>query len=85
MGGRIYFDNNGLLLTDMELLNRLQMLKRKIADEKDVACFLIATDKILVKLATQKPITKNEFISIKELKVLLKNGLKIMDKYFYRK
>ncbi len=67
-GWEVYVDEDGILLTDMELLKRLQVLRRRIGDERNVAYYMIATDKVLVRLATRKPMTRDEFISIKGIR-----------------
>lgn len=63
-GWEVYVDENGTLLTDMVLLKRLQVLRKKIADERSIPYYCIAWNKVLVRLATEKPTTREEFLSI---------------------
>lgn len=60
----VYVDENGILLTDMALLKRLQTLRKKIGDGRGVPYYCIAWNKVLVRLATEKPTTREEFLSI---------------------
>ena len=67
-GWEVCIDENGELLTDIELLKRLQSLRKKIGDEKDIPYYCVAWDKVLVQLATKKPTTREEFLSIKGIR-----------------
>ena len=67
-GWEVYIDEDGELLTDIKLLKRLQVLRKKIGDEKDVPYYFVAWDKVLVQLATKKPTTREEFLSIKGIR-----------------
>ena len=64
----VYIDEDGALLTDVELLKRLQSLRKKIGDEKDIPYYCVAWDRVLVQLATKKPTTREEFLSIKGIR-----------------
>ncbi len=67
-GWKVYINEDGELLTDMDLLKRLQVLRRKIGNERAVRYFLIAHNGVLVKLATIKPTTREDFLKIKGIK-----------------
>ena len=67
-GWDVYIDEDGALLTDVELLKRLQSLRKKIGDEKDIPYYCVAWDRVLVQLATKKPTTREEFLSIKGIR-----------------
>lgn len=67
-GWDVYIDDNGEVLTDMGLLKRLQKVRIKIGDEKNTPYYIIATNKVLVRLATEKPTTREEFINIKGIR-----------------
>ena len=67
-GWEVYIDEDGTILTDIKLLKRLQLLRRKIGDGRNVAYYLIASNKLLVRLATKKPTTREEFIAIKGIR-----------------
>ena len=64
----VYIDEDGTILTDIKLLKRLQLLRRKIGDGRNVAYYLIASNKLLVRLATKKPTTREEFLAIKGIR-----------------
>lgn len=64
-GWRVYVDEDGVLLTDITLLKRLQVLRKKIGDEKKIPYYYVAWDKVLVQLATKKPTTREGFLAIK--------------------
>ena len=67
-GWEVYIDEDGTILTDIKLLKRLQLLRRKIGDGRNVAYYLIASNKLLVRLATKKPTTREEFLAIKGIR-----------------
>ncbi|MBO7345000.1 MAG: HRDC domain-containing protein, partial [Clostridia bacterium] len=67
-GWEVYIDEDGELLTDIKLLKRLQLLRRKIGDGRNIAYYLIASNKLLVRLATNKPTTREEFLAIKGIR-----------------
>lgn len=64
-GWEVYIDEEGTLLTDIELLKRLQSLRKKIGDKKNIPYYCVAWDSVLVQLATKKPTTREGFLSIK--------------------
>jgi ATP-dependent DNA helicase RecQ len=66
-GWEVYIDEDGTLITDIKLLKRLQSLRKKIGDEKDIPYYCVAWDRVLVQLATKKP-TREEFLSIKGIR-----------------
>ena len=67
-GWEVYIDEDGTLITDIKLLKRLQSLRKKIGDEKDIPYYCVAWDRVLVQLATKKPTTREEFLSIKGIR-----------------
>lgn len=67
-GWDIIVDEDGTILTDMELLKRLQALRKKIGDENGVPYYRVAWDNVLVRLATKKPVTREEFLTLKGIK-----------------
>ena len=48
----------------MNLLSKLRSLRHKIALEKDKPAYMIANNAMLVKLATDKPTTAEDFLAI---------------------
>ena len=67
-GWDIIVDEDGTILTDMELLKRLQALRKRIGDENGVPYYRVAWDNVLVRLATKKPVTREEFLTLKGIK-----------------
>lgn len=67
-GWEVYIDEDGTVLADIELLKRLQVLRKKIGDEKYIPYYCVAWDRVLVQLATKKPTTREEFLSIKGIR-----------------
>ena len=63
-GFMVITDSNGKILTDMTLLSILRSLRYKIAKESGIPAYKIAYNKDLVRLATDKPITTEEFLAI---------------------
>lgn len=63
-GFMVIVDSNGRIITDMKLLSLLRTLRKNIAQEKDIAAFQILHNTILVRLATDKPTTTEEFLAI---------------------
>ena len=68
-GFKVLVDANGNLLTDMDLLTKLRTLRRTLAQENGVAAFRIMYDSVLVLLATDRPMTREEFIDIKGINI----------------
>ena len=64
-GFKVLIDVQGNLLTDMDLLNRLYALRTAIAQEQRLPAYCIMNNDTLALLATEKPTTREEFISIK--------------------
>ncbi len=63
-GFQVVVDNEGQLLTDMELLSELRSLRGKIMKEDKRPAYTIIGNKGLVSLATYRPATKEEFIDL---------------------
>ena len=63
-GFQVIVDRNGNMITDMELLSKLRALRMKLAKENGLSEFCIMHKSTLVMLATDKPVTKEEFLSI---------------------
>ena len=61
----VYVDDNGNIITDIKLLERLNNVRKNRAQELDLPSYCIASNYILVQLATKKPSTMEEFLSIK--------------------
>lgn len=68
-GFKVVVDANGNLLTDMELLSKLRVLRQTLARENGVAAFHIMYNSVLVLLATERPLTREEFIDIKGITI----------------
>lgn len=64
-GFRVLVDSEGNLLTDMKLLTKLRTLRHTLAQEEELPAYYILTNDILVRLATDKPTTREEFVDIK--------------------
>lgn len=67
-GEEVLVDNEGTILTDINLLKRLKKLRKRIGDERKIPYFVIASNKVLVRLATNKPTTREEFVAIKGIR-----------------
>lgn len=63
-GFQVVVDNEGQLLTDMDLLVELRALRAKIMREDNRPAYTIISNKGLVSLATYRPATKEEFIAL---------------------
>ena len=63
-GYKVFVDENGEILTDMQLFELLRKLRKVIGDENNIPYYMVAWDKVLIRLATEKPRTKEEFLSI---------------------
>ncbi len=61
-------DENGEIKADTDLLSRLKVLRNDICREKTLPPYCVATNKVLVLLATVQPTTKNDFLKIKGIK-----------------
>lgn len=68
-GFKVLVDANGDILTDMQLLAKLRTLRQTIAQENGVAASRIMYDSVLVLLATDRPLTREEFIDIKGITI----------------
>ena len=60
-------DGDGKIITDTDLLEELRQLRLTLAQEEGVSAFCIFTNAALIGLATYKPQTKEEWLSIKGL------------------
>lgn len=61
-------DENGEIKADTDLLSRLKVLRSDICREKKFPPYCVATNKVLVLLATVQPTTKKDFLKIKGIK-----------------
>lgn len=60
-------DENGEILTDIELFDEFRKLRLSIAKAENVSAFLIFWDSALISLATYKPTNEEEWLAIKGL------------------
>ncbi|MBP5428733.1 MAG: UvrD-helicase domain-containing protein [Clostridia bacterium] len=63
-GFYIVVDDEGQILTDMQLLGILRNLRGRLMKEKGCSAYTIIGNKGLVSLATYKPTTEEEFVSL---------------------
>ena len=63
-GFSIIVDNDGQIITDMNLLSYLRELRLQIAKATNKPAYTIVSNKGLVGLATYRPASKEEFINI---------------------
>lgn len=63
-GFMVVADNDGQILTDMELLAHLRSLRIQIMQEDKRPAYTIIGNKGLVSLATYRPITKEDFVAL---------------------
>jgi superfamily II DNA helicase RecQ len=63
-GFSVVVDNEGQIITDMQLLAHLRGLRAQISKEEKRAAYTIISNKGLVSLATYRPATKEEFVSL---------------------
>ena len=63
-GFMVVTDPEGMIITDMALLSRLRSLRYKIALKNNIPVYMIANNAVLVRLATDKPTTTEEFLAI---------------------
>ena len=61
---RIVEDSEGNTLTDMELLGMLRAMRTRVATEKELPSYYLLHNNILVLIATDKPTTREELMSI---------------------
>ena len=66
-GFSVIADNDGKLITDMELLQHLRNVRLKIMKQENRPAYTIISNKGLVSLATYKPSCKEEFIKLNGL------------------
>ena len=89
-GFNVVADDEGNIITDMELLAELRSLRLQIAREENKAAFKILTNKSLVSLATYRPETREDFISLYGLGEVKYNdyGVKFIEaikKFYFKK
>ncbi len=63
-GFSVVVDNEGQIITDMKLLERLRNIRANIMRTEKRPAYTIITNKGLVSLATYRPTTKEEFINL---------------------
>lgn len=61
---RIIVDSNGNILTDMELLSLLCTMRTRVAIDKKLPSYYLLHNNILVLIATDKPTTREELMSV---------------------
>lgn len=61
----VIVDNDGNIITDLEVLKILKSIRAKIASQIKLLPYYVCTNKTLVQLATFKPKTEVEFLKIK--------------------
>ena len=85
----IIADDDGNIITDMDLLAELRSLRFQIAKAKSCAPYKIINNKVLVSLATYRPETREDFIALYGLGETTYNeyGVKFIEaiKKFYSK
>ena len=64
-GFHVLTDSDGNILTDMELLARLRKLRAEIAAGNNMPAYRVFHNDVLALLATDKPVTREEFLGIK--------------------
>lgn len=67
-GFEVHVDEDGEIITDVVLLKKLQKLRNKLADEQFSPAYIVAKDELLVRLATVKPLKREEFLKIKGIR-----------------
>ncbi len=74
-------DKDGNILTDISLFKKLKSTRYLLAKENEVSPFIVAYDSMLIKLATYKPLTKEEYLKIKGTgeKMYETYGIKLVD------
>ena len=63
-GFQVVADDEGKIITDMELLAELRAIRLQISRIENKSAFIILTNKQLVSLATYRPETREEFIAL---------------------
>ncbi|EKC49440.1 protein containing Helicase and RNase D, partial [human gut metagenome] len=58
-------DSEGKVLTDMVLLAKLRKLRMEVARQNHLPTYCIFHNNVLAMLATDKPTTREEFLSIR--------------------
>lgn len=61
----VIVDDAGNIITDTQILKNLRNIRAEIASQNKLPLYCICSNKTLVQLATYKPKTKEEFLSIK--------------------
>ena len=61
---RVVVDSEGNTLTDITLLEQLRAMRHRVAVEKELPSYYLLHNNILVLIATDKPTTREELMSI---------------------
>ena len=61
----IIINEDGLILTDINLLKAIRKIRSQLSMNLNIAPFCICSNKVLVRLATVKPEKVEEFMKIK--------------------
>lgn len=64
-GFQVIIDDDGEVLTDLELLNKLKQARLNLANERGVPVYCIYNNKHLVLLATFKPVNRTMYSSLR--------------------
>lgn len=64
-GFDVLVNNDGEILTDLDLLSKLREVRKQMADERNLSAYLVCSNKVLVRLATLKPTSVEEFLTVK--------------------
>ena len=64
-GFQVLVDSEGKVLTDMVLLAKLRKLRMEVARQNHLPTYCIFHNNVLAMLATDKPTTREEFLSIR--------------------
>lgn len=64
-GFDVLVNEDGEVETDLELLKELRETRKQLANERNLSAYLVCSNKVLVRLATFKPKTAEEFLTVK--------------------
>ena len=67
-GFQVLVDSEGKVLTDIVLLAKLRKLRTEIAQKLDLPAYCVIQNDVLVRIATDMPVSREEFVAIKGLR-----------------